>query len=980
MEDALVKARQSENPKEDAPVRVYAGRRPSPRAEDIATAPEEVKKRKKHALRPGTAESTLSGLSGLSQDSKPPSREKIGSKNSQGADGRQSEMRRRQSLDKKRAGDIFAKKTEKMSRSLEGRNKDKAMEEDRLELQFLLEDCGEGSVLRGWRRELDPDGQLEVDLITFAKVAEKLNYVGDAMLLFGVDGDLDSFTLSELSPELGGLTDRFRKWVEARFPTDAERSCHVKFFDAMIENHPTLDKEVFMDACTDLGFNEEDVCDEDIEELWHLCDYLDYGELKVDDLIFVQDDLKVREREAFKSKMKEVWEWKQEMAQEYMSKAKAKNGNSAPSVGPRHRLAPRAWSADAFESLPSVICQRRYERQRDDRRKQKEARELFVHHAKTMVGNEVRLMRLPDGLDPEGTFKITMLKLKRYFRRHPTLNMDVHALMGVLDRDGDGYINLHDLSVERSRALAYFLKWARSFCGSAAGIWDHKEVKKVKKQESKGGFVSDKKMQAKTFAQALKVLKWPGVPGYPDSEMRHLVASSLDYYDCGLVMRTDLEWIDKWTPPEFLAAEPDMEAVKEFKVLLLRVFGHLLKAWRCVLDVDDSNSVSWDEFCTACKRVRFTGNIAGAWVALDDDLSGAISMKEFDPASHELLASFKDWADMYFGSAKVCFEALDEDSSGLVSLREMKRVCKRMKWIGDVQTLFDCLDVSGGRAGSKTVSSAGACNLSLKELVFLDSWASDLEDDPALFTSSQLLNDSAALANDSAKKVLESRSLSRRSSIAAKSPSQQKSPGGSRPVSSQGVKPFAPGVLLTKNASAPALMCGCGMSSCSPTGVGHAHQISDDLVEMRKTRSSTDWKPKGMLKPIKGTGGLTRALEALAKIGLIGNKDNDLMKQSRPPKALRPLSPYIYDLARQAGKKSGSRGASRAASASKIRQKTLESVNLDEDPVQYCEDSEVPPEENAQSEANAVDEAPVQYYEEVPPEQNAQSEENAVAQ
>merc|ERR1712048_496178 len=112
-------------------------------------------------------------------------------------------------------------------------------------------------------------------------------------------------------------------------------------------------------------------------------------------------------------------------------------------------------------------------------------------------------------------------------------------------------------------------------------------------RKNQGAWNSTKKMQAKHFIEALKQFGWPGVPGEPESESYKMLCSSLDFYDCGLVMRSDLEWLDKWRVPPFLEAEPDPAALEELKSLVLRLFGHLLKGWRCAFDTKDSNCVSW---------------------------------------------------------------------------------------------------------------------------------------------------------------------------------------------------------------------------------------------------------------------------------------------------------------------------------------------------------------------------------------------------
>lgn len=40
-----------------------------------------------------------------------------------------------------------------------------------------------------------------------------------------------------------------------------------------------------------------------------------------------------------------------------------------------------------------------------------------------------------------------------------------------------------------------------------------------------------------------------------------------------------------------------------------------------------SNRVNWSEFQAACQKLRYHGDIAGAWRAFDTDLSGYLTLK-----------------------------------------------------------------------------------------------------------------------------------------------------------------------------------------------------------------------------------------------------------------------------------------------------------------------------------------------------------------
>mmetsp|Transcript_35813 Transcript_35813/g.102309 ORF Transcript_35813/g.102309 Transcript_35813/m.102309 type:complete len:838 (-) Transcript_35813:197-2710(-) len=591
--------------------------------------------------------------------------------------------------------------------------------QDRSELVEILSRQGKGSMIRGWRCELDPDGNLEVDFPDFCRAARRLAWSGDAHALFGEDLDFDSLTLMEVAPEVGLLMDNFKKWVSSQFSSPLGM---FKSFDA--SGRGRISRDAFILGCETHGFH---ATGDELSCVFDACDTGNVGEVCADDVLFLEADKKLRSFGLYKAKMSQMREWRNQVALDFLEKTRP----IMPTTTPTHRLAPRPWQADIFEQLPIVACQRRHDRCRDAHRRAQEALASFMQHLRSGYGNEVRAMRR--ALDPDGHFHFSQVALRHHCRK-AQLRIRVNDLWRALDRDGDGKVSFEQFCTHPAIVLAQFQHWARARIGSCAAIWDVPEAasaRQAKRGSSSSAWSSDKKMLFGPFTAALRAL---GCPVCSDPVARSVLLSSLDSFGCGLIVRADLEWLDGWKAPEWLYSEPDAEAWTQLKGLLDRTYRHPLRAWRMLLDRDSSNQLSWAEFKDACRKLHFHGNIGGAWRTLDVDVSGTISMKEYDPSSAELLASFKDWAETAFGSVALCFKAIDADRSGQVTFSEFKQECHKMKWQGDVRLLFECLDADG-----KHDKATGKRSISLEELSFLDSWhINPLDEGPAPLSASPL--------------------------------------------------------------------------------------------------------------------------------------------------------------------------------------------------------------------------------------------------
>mmetsp|Transcript_60067 Transcript_60067/g.143083 ORF Transcript_60067/g.143083 Transcript_60067/m.143083 type:complete len:886 (+) Transcript_60067:152-2809(+) len=582
---------------------------------------------------------------------------------------------------------------------------------DQERIAQVLSDKGDGSALCGWRRELDTHGWLEIGFQQFCQALVKWGIEADIFGLLGLDGNAESLSLQELLPRQGALVERFREWVKAKFGNEKDGMFHGSegLFSAVDpENQGYLTRGGFLIFCEEQGFA---ATQEELDELWTFLDPDADEQVKREELLFLETDVKARGAELHKQRMRAQFDEDRLLAKVYW------DGNRK--LAPKHRLAHRPWEAESYEQLPVVAWQRKLVWRKRVRHRVAVARATLLNHLRTTFGHEVRAWRR--GLDPDSKFVVSLISLRCYCRKME-LDIDVPMAWRGFDKDGDGRFHMEDLAPKLATALAFLRTWARHTFGDCARLWAQPKVAlAVVLAEEQGEWVSRKKIPVKVFARLLKDFGWPGTQ-YAGSKA---ICSALDLYGCGFICQTDLEWLDKWQPPEWLIALPDQDALDELQRTLLKVGGQPLHVWRRFLDTDDTNCVSWIEFENACEQVKFRGNVSGAWRCLDKDSNGSISLTEYDPPSADLLGSFKEWAEENFGSVERMFKAIDTDGSGQLSFPELRRACRNGRWQGDVRLLFDCLDIDS--SGNERIGGGDKKRrtLSYKEIAFLDAWVPD---------------------------------------------------------------------------------------------------------------------------------------------------------------------------------------------------------------------------------------------------------------
>lgn len=253
-------------------------------------------------------------------------------------------------------------------------------------------------------------------------------------------------------------------------------------------------------------------------------------------------------------------------------------------------------------------------------------------------------------IDSDGSMLISRTE---FFKELAKLGYDgdVDELWNILDRDDSNSLLFQHYAPVAAMRLASFRKWANDDYGSVASLcdaWDQNRNRMPNKKEfrlvcQKHGF--------KTIKTIDVVFQMYGEYEMYSREPRKLKISNL-------------EALDRWNVPEYFFADADVDGWSRLKTELVGKYdGNALVTWRREFDIDGSMRVNFQEFHKGCKKLEMrtgeTFNIAGAWRALDANLSDWVSLREFDLHSYKLLSHFKQSATEHFGSCRKFIESIE---------------------------------------------------------------------------------------------------------------------------------------------------------------------------------------------------------------------------------------------------------------------------------------------------------------------------------
>lgn len=519
--------------------------------------------------------------------------------------------------------------------------------------QFLI--SAAGSVLRAWVEFLDENNDQRISKTEFSQGMRKLGYTGDVFRLFSVlDGDESAeLTLDEIDMKQATLWRNFRMFAVAAFKSAEELI--QKCADWSADITPEM-ASVQKDRPKAFHLTREEFCAGIRKCGW---------KHSVSDLNWVYDALEDKDDNLLRPSS---LSW---LATEYARRQKKQEA----------KIRSKKWQ----------VLRMRQEASPQDKHRHFKTFKAFL---RKKHGNLIRGWR--QALSQTDSMVLSKLHFMKAAARLGFAK-ESRDLWKSLDKDDSGSASIDELDPRSAETLAHFKVWVNSQFGGV-----REAFKAIDSDHTR--FI--------TCAEFTAALQRFGFQRPTKQLFNHL-----DKDGSNKIVMDDVLFLDSWNPLPFLLAPPNFKAMAEIKKLILVRTGQYMKAWRRLLDKDATNRCNWYEFKTTCHVLGYAGDIAGAWRAFDDDLSGYISLRQIDEESDMVLSNFRRWCIAEFGSVRSAFAVFDSDCSGSLSFQEFRAACRVYGYDGSPRSLFSALDVD--QQGT----------LTLKEVVFLDDWEIDAEDE-----------------------------------------------------------------------------------------------------------------------------------------------------------------------------------------------------------------------------------------------------------
>jgi len=139
--------------------------------------------------------------------------------------------------------------------------------------------------------------------------------------------------------------------------------------------------------------------------------------------------------------------------------------------------------------------------------------------------------------------------------------------------------------------------------------------------------------------------------------------------------------------PEFVIDTPE-----EFQMRCVRRYGSVIAAWRQCLDADGNGRLTFNEFCGACRRLGYEGNLMALWTEYGGQEKGFISLKELDPTADELVTTFLQLLGDRFGTIDEAWKSgFGKDPHESIDEPALDKMCRNLGYSHSSHKLFKYL-------------------------------------------------------------------------------------------------------------------------------------------------------------------------------------------------------------------------------------------------------------------------------------------------
>lgn len=136
-----------------------------------------------------------------------------------------------------------------------------------------------------------------------------------------------------------------------------------------------------------------------------------------------------------------------------------------------------------------------------------------------------------------------------------------------------------------------------------------------------------------------------------------------------------------------------------FRTHLKLTYGSVLAGWR-ILDKDGYGRLSFQHFCSACRRMGYHGNLKLLWADLDKSSSGFVSIMEIDPEVGHYVITFKTQLRDKYGDILAAWKkSLDKRGRGYIEEEQVAECLQELGLDLNAKKLYEMLRVCKATVG-----------------------------------------------------------------------------------------------------------------------------------------------------------------------------------------------------------------------------------------------------------------------------------------